>query len=638
MTTGPQRTHAPGAMPRATKPFGPRLVWALQTFVFLGGGPAFLFPRWVMPLFLAHAPGPEVDLTLAHDGFALLGVHATSVGLFTLFAMMVGDPEARRRLTRAFVVFLSLWCGTLFWNTREAPSAYGPAAVGLFAVAALCWLGNLIWAFRRVPGEGGAIGSGHVASAPSWTWPAWVLTGSAALVLGVLLFVLARPVMHAWAPPARDALADALAWQQLRFAGAYLATWGALAIGQAFSDRADVWRPLAGLLAVWPLATVLLALVRWGPDLYLWPAYASLAGFGLLGVVALLAFRAPAIPWAADVSRPLFGWSWEDLVAGPMMGLQTLQTRRRASHLLGVAARGTLEVAADAPRPPNAFFAPGAKLPLVARFANLTELDDASLDVRGGSISVTSADGTERFDMVMNTGSAAPVQHVVQFAGFVASKFLPTFGSALVVKSNRLAREGGIVGLRRAPSSYTRLYYHSQIVRWWMEPAGALHLARYRLAPEDLGEESGLPSAEDVKHIWERGRLPDAEGGPAYLRSELLDRVRQHAPVKLRFQVQLKAGHPDLDVAWYDASVDWPTDDHPWVDVGIVSLEEPLSPEECERLAFDPWNHPASFGVPPSDGVFDPRSLGDSEARVMAMLQGLRRWMYLRLGLPKVGP
>ena len=253
----------------------------------------------------------------------------------------------------------------------------------------------------------------------------------------------------------------------------------------------------------------------------------------------------------------------------------------------------------------------------------------------------TGVDAWYVFEPIDPQPKSAPLAVIMhgyyEFAGFVASKFLPQFGSRLIVTKSRAAREGGIVGLRRAPSSYTRLYYHSQIVRWWMEPTGALHLARYRLAPEDLGPESGLPGAEDVKHIWERGRLPDAEGGPSYLRAELLDRVH-HGGVRMRFQVQLMHAHQDLDVACYDASVDWPDDDYPWHDIGTVALDETLSPEACERLAFNPWNHPPEFGVPPSTGIFDKRSLGDSEVRVMALLQRLRGWMYSAFGLPKVGP
>ncbi len=623
-----------GVPSRTRRAFGPRLIWAIQMIVFLGGGPFFLFPSIVFPLFLAEPLPPGVDLTVAYDGFALLGVHATSIGLFTLLALMLGDAEARRRFARAFLVFLGAWVGTVIWNELETPRVYGAGTFVLLGVASFCWLGNLLWAFRSLPEEAHAIGAGHVWTPPTWTWPAWLLVGLLAMAAGLVFFLAAPWVLGFWVTRIPEETAP-LAWQQLRFAGAYLLGWGALAGRQAAIDREAIWRPTAGLLAVWPLGGVTLALVRWDPSNYAWPAYVGIAGFAVLGGVALAIWRSPAIPWAEDVSRPLYGWTWADLVNGPAMGFQTLTTKRRSSHLVGVGVRGSLTVSEVEGRAPNGFFVPGTKLSVVARFANLTELDDAALDVRGGSVSV--GDDGRRFDMVMNTGSAAPVKNLVQFAGFVCSKFLPTFGSELIVSGNRLAREGGIVGLRRAPSSYARLYYHSQIVRWWMEPLGAVHLVRYRLAPEDLGPESGLPDAEDVKHIWDRGRRPDAEGGPTYLRSELLERVK-HGGARMRFQVQLLRAHRERDEACYDASVDWPEDDHPWLDIGTIELNETLSAADCERLAFNPWNHPPEFGVPPSRSIFDVRSLGDSEVRVMALVQRLRGWMYSAFGLPKVGP
>ena len=38
-----------------------------------------------------------------------------------------------------------------------------------------------------------------------------------------------------------------------------------------------------------------------------------------------------------------------------------------------------------------------------------------------------------------------------------------------------------------------------------------MHPVRYRLAPHDLGEESGLPDADDCTHIWDWKRRPDFE-------------------------------------------------------------------------------------------------------------------------------
>ena len=51
----------------------------------------------------------------------------------------------------------------------------------------------------------------------------------------------------------------------------------------------------------------------------------------------------------------------------------------------------------------------------------------------------------------------------------------------------------------------------------------------------------------------------------------------------------------------------------------------------------NPANRPPSLGAPPSDGIFDPRSVADSEWRVVTKLQRLRLWMYRTMGLPRFG-
>ncbi|MFZ5478731.1 MAG: hypothetical protein ACOZNI_18310 [Myxococcota bacterium] len=621
---------APGAGVRVGAGYGPRWLWVLQTVIFLGGGPLFLFPSITFPLFLAK-PLPDDDLTVlvAENSFALLGVHATSVGVFTVFALMANYPEHRRRFARVFTVFLAAWTGVIVKNVHESPEMYGTATLALAACATVMALANLRWAFKRLPSDGPSP-FGQVASAPSWTFVAWIACAISTFVAGVLVLSFSPEIVRHMVG---EGAASQLAAQQTRFSGAYLVSYGALCLDAAVTTRAAVWRPMAAVLAFWPLAAVAVALVRWDFTVYATFGYALLAGLVLLAVANLAVARSPVLPWADDVSLPLPGWEPVDLVAGPMMGAQTLGTKRRASHLVGVGAKGTLHVSPDPRLPAHAFFGAPRELPMVARFANLTEKDDASLDVRGAAVSIVDPATGERFDMVMNTGSFAPVRHVVDFAAFVASKFVPQWGSKMIVETNQLAREGGIAGLRRAPESFTRLYFHSQIVRWWFTPKGALYLARYRLAPEDLGPESGLLGEEDCTHIWARGRLPGDTRAPDYLRKELADRFAG-GPVRFRLQAQLLPAGIDARESLYDASVDWPEDDVPWLDLGAVELAAALTADETERLDFSPGNHPASCGVPPARGLFDRRSLGDSEVRVMYALQRLRGWMYGAFGMP----
>ncbi|MEO1227707.1 MAG: hypothetical protein AAFZ18_02290, partial [Myxococcota bacterium] len=58
---------------------------------------------------------------------------------------------------------------------------------------------------------------------------------------------------------------------------------------------------------------------------------------------------------------------------------------------------------------------------------------------------------------------------------------------------------------------------------------------------------------------------------------------------------------------------------------------------DSERMEFNGSHHPPTMGVPAATGPFDPRSLADSERRVIARLQRLRKWMYGSFGLPSFG-
>ena len=233
--------------------------------------------------------------------------------------------------------------------------------------------------------------------------------------------------------------------------------------------------------------------------------------------------------------------------------------------------------------------------------------------------------------------------------------------------SNQHLREGGIAGLRRAPDSYGRLIFHSQIVRIWIgqeraEPGAgeislqpAMYLARYRLVPlallppdsppeagtrsDDLLPESGLPDSVDAAAPWDRARRP-GEGRPVdYLREELRRRLQAGPAVELLLQVQLHRAEDPGErrgsaLAWYDASVDWDETVTPWQNLGRIDLTQALGAAETERLRFNPAHHPLNFGVPEAVSLLDPRSLGASELRVMSAISSLRAGLAAVLWLP----
>jgi hypothetical protein len=349
-----------------------------------------------------------------------------------------------------------------------------------------------------------------------------------------------------------------------------------------------------------------------------------------------------------DVNRHSQEWSALDLVAGPLMALSVLLTGRRSSHLVGVGVSGEFRPEPDPRVPMNDFFteyeAPGDRRRARVRFANLTQLDDAALDVRGCAMKLSGHGfGDVACDLLMNTGSFCPSANLANFAGFVVSKFLPASVAEKAIRKNLAAREGGVAGLRRAPDSYSGLRYYGQIVRYWTEPGGRRHLVRYRCVPAGSGSgdapdetETGLPSAGDAAHIWLRGRLASDHRPSDYLRKELAARLSSN-PVTMWLEAQFHTPSPGESPEWFNASLDWDESTHPWLRLGELVLNEPLSDVDTERLQFDPGNHPISLGIPRATGPLDYRSMGDSEARVVPALQNLRAWMYGTYGLPSFG-
>lgn len=80
-------------------------------------------------------------------------------------------------------------------------------------------------------------------------------------------------------------------------------------------------------------------------------------------------------------------------------------------------------------------------------------------------------------------------------------------------------REAALTGLRRAPSSYAALSYHTQTVRFWVDRRGLRRLVRYRIVPAD--PEPVEPGLISVSELADRGRLPSDSRSPDYLRREI---------------------------------------------------------------------------------------------------------------------
>lgn len=606
--------------------------WTVQIVLLFGGGILYLFA----PGFgLAAQTGNAVDSfsPLAVDQLRMSSPYLFGLGGFTLFALMTNRTALRPRLALTFVFAFAAW-SAVQWRGVAAGHF---AAPGILAgvLATLLAVGNLRLARapaleRLVPEEGGIPDT-----KPPQAFVFWLLQGSV-LLSGALAFLFAPAlVLSLISGNALDSpLLSPLAIQQTSLLGA-LATGMALLSFVAIGTLRDfAWRGFSFFfsffLGVWVIS------ISW---ILVWGHYARPVLLVLLPGLAFLPANLALYQMHGEgdlggASRRPDAWSVIDLVAGPIMALFVPFTRRRSSHLVGVAARGEFHPDRKAEGVPvNDFFDGATSFPVSVRFANLTELDDAALDVRGCAIKFSDHQHSSPLDLMLNTGSFCPAFNLWTFAGFVVSKLVPTTGSEWIVRRNLVAREGGVAGLRRAPDSFLQLRYHGQIVRDWVSSAGRHVLVRYRCVPDNDKPESGLPDDADAARIWVRQRREGELRATNYLRRELRARLAKGS-AKMRLQAQFHAPQEGDSVEWYNASVDWDEAFHPWRNLGTIELREALGDVDAELLQFDPGNHPMSLSIPNATSPFDYRSLGDSEARVVRALQRIRLSVYATLGLP----
>lgn len=626
-------------------PTAPPVFWLTQFAILLVWGLTwFLFPATTLSL-LAGKPVAELS-SGAIDQLRMSAPYLLGHCGFTLFAMMTRRTRMKRGMASVFALMFGLW-GVVniagIWLGE-----YGLAAIPFALIPIGLSLGNLGLAIPTPPHWAVAEDAGDSSTKPPFAFFLWVIQGTTLFVGAMAFLMIPRTVLSLISGEPAESLTF-LAVHQTSLLGAISIGMGLLSGLAVYVHSSFAWRGFAWFFAVffslWTLS------IGW---ILVWGNYALPVLQVLLpGLIFLPAniwvFRMRGEFDPGDVQRHSDSWTPLDLWAGPLMALSVLRTGRRSSHLIGVAAKGVFHpgalLARDATSisnetsrvPANEFFQQ-IERPVIVRFANLTQLDDASLDVRGCAVKFSQHPVESPFDLLMNTGSYCPADTIVAFASFVLSKFLPVRIVEKATRRNPVAREGGVAGLRRAPASYGGLNYYGQIIRYWSDPDGRRYLVRYRCRPDDtvFPKETGLPDAEDASHVWLRDRLQTEDRPSDYLRQELKDRI-QKEPIRMNLQAQFHLPESGDSEEWYNPSVDWDEQTHPWMDLGQIELDETLPDAEAEVLQFNPGNHPECLGIPSSTGPFGYRSMGESEVRVVNSLARMRVWMYGQYGLPAFG-
>lgn len=294
------------------------------------------------------------------------------------------------------------------------------------------------------------------------------------------------------------------------------------------------------------------------------------------------------------------------------------KTRRKFSHDNGVCAAGKLKIVENPAWPEIEFFVPGKEFPCRVRHGMASFDDDAKMLVRGGSVKFSDENTKSPFDLVMNTGDAPLFNSIRTFAEFgkaFAMKPGPDNGWEFrgvnwipYMQKYPGCFRGMKESLRRDPSSYAQLFYHSKMPIHYRSKDKATRYVKFRMIPGNRGPETGLLDEEDRKTPWNQMRRPGNTKSRNYLKHEFAERVKNEG-VTYILQLQLhewKEG--DTDVV-FDSLVPWDEKTHPWLDLAEIKLDRVLTYEEERLTYFAISNHPKCLGIISAKNIDDPNSL-----------------------------
>lgn len=331
----------------------------------------------------------------------------------------------------------------------------------------------------------------------------------------------------------------------------------------------------------------------------------------------------------------LYAWSAILLIC-----LRSLFTRERMSHVNGVAARGRVRLLDDLSGiPANDFFQPGRVFPARCRFASVSYMDDAMYVARGVSLKFADQDSGGPLDVLMNTGRTAPFWNVRTFCQFMWAT-IRGLGDKVIpyMKADPNIYVGSLDPLRRNPTTFAQMYYHSQIPFTFKAKDGRPRYVNFRLIPQDRGPETGLLQPEDAPDwawCWE-GIRPGETLSPNYLKQELSQRLAR-GPIRFHLQIQFHDIQPGENRKVLDASLSWDEKTHPWHDLAEVTAEQELDYRGSNLTRFGIENRPKCMGIVRPTSVDDPASM--NYMRMLAKWPARCRMLGIRLmGLPKPIP
>lgn len=291
-----------------------------------------------------------------------------------------------------------------------------------------------------------------------------------------------------------------------------------------------------------------------------------------------------------------YGFAWILLLVASLI------QRRRMSHNCGVLAAGKLRMVDNPAFPPHEFFTPGREMKCRIRHAPVSYDDDTIIQVRSASLKFADADFESPLDLEMNTGKISlfwSASNFLEFTGGRSEEPLPYRKYYDKYPRGLLAAKDGI---RRHPSSFAEMRYHTQTVQYFIGIDGVQRYVKFRLIPAEDIPESGVIPMEELVSFWSEKRDPSETRSRSYLKKEYAERLAR-GPVKYRLQLQLHTPGPDDTDEICNCNVDWDEATHPYMDVAIVEIHRMLSLKDEANAIFSLRHCPPSLGlIPPKNG------------------------------------
>lgn len=303
-----------------------------------------------------------------------------------------------------------------------------------------------------------------------------------------------------------------------------------------------------------------------------------------------------------------YGFAWVLAI------VSSIFMRRRMSHNCGVLAAGKLRVVDSPAFPPHDFFTPGREIRCRLRHAPVSYDDDTIIQVRSASLKFADADVESPLDLEMNTGTISlfwTARNFIEFTGGRSESPLPYRRYYDRYPTGLAAARDGI---RRHPSSFAEMRYHTQTVQYFIGVDGVERYCKFRLIPFDDVPETGVIPPAELADFWPERRAPDEPRNRSYLKQEYADRLAR-GPVNYRLQIQIHTPGPDDSDEVFNCNVAWDEATHPWLDVAVVEIDRLLSLRDEANAIFSLRHCPPSLGLIPARSVDDYNSINYMRAK-----------------------